>query len=88
MLSDVAGPWPYEMVVIAAMLNGGGATNLEPGYAAMKRLKPNVIRWFRTSNEVITSLERKEAAVALSSSFRTYAMKDSGCRSNMSSHGR
>ena len=78
MLSDVAGPWPYEMLVIAAMLNGGGVTNLEPGYAAMKRLKQNVIRWFRTSNEVISSLERKEAAVALSSSFRTYAMKDSG----------
>ena len=28
MLSDVAGPWPYEMLVIAAMLNGGGVTNL------------------------------------------------------------
>jgi putative spermidine/putrescine transport system substrate-binding protein len=37
-----------------------------------------VIRWFKTSNEVITSLERKEVGVALSSSFRTYAMKDSG----------
>lgn len=78
MLSDVVGPWPYEMLVIAAMINGGGADNLEPGFDAMKRLKPNVIRWFKTSNEVITSLERKEVGVALSSSFRTYAMKDSG----------
>jgi putative spermidine/putrescine transport system substrate-binding protein len=78
MLSDVTGPWPYEMVVIAAMINGGGPHNLEPGFAAMKRLKPNVIRWFQSSNEVITALERKEVGVALSSSFRTYAMKDSG----------
>ena len=78
MLSDVTGPWPYEMVVIAAMLNGGGPNNLDPGFEAMKRIKPNVVRWFKTSNEVITSLERKEVGVALSSSFRTYAMKDSG----------
>jgi putative spermidine/putrescine transport system substrate-binding protein len=78
MLSDVTGPWPYEMVVVAAMLNGGSATNIDPGIEAMKRIKPNVARWFRSSNEVITSLERKEAAVALSGSFRTYSMKDAG----------
>ncbi len=78
MLSDVSGPYPYEMVIIAAMLNGGSVTNLEPGFEAMKRLKPNVIRWFRTSNEVITSLERKEAAVAMASGFRSYSMKDAG----------
>ncbi len=78
MLSDVTGPWPYEIVVIAAMLNGGSASNLEPGFEAMKRLKPNVVRWFRTSNEVITGLERKEAAVAMAGSFRTYSMKDAG----------
>ncbi len=78
MLSDVAGPWPYELVIIAAMLNGGSIDNLEPGFEAMKRLKPNVARWFKSSNEVIANLERKEVAIALSNSFRTYAMKDAG----------
>jgi len=78
MVSDVTGPWPYEMVVIAAILNGGSATNLEPGFEAMKRLRPNVARWFKTSNEVITALERNEAAVAMAGSFRTYSMKDAG----------
>ena len=78
MMSDVAAGFAYEEIVIAAMLNGGSATNLDPGYAALKRLKPNVNRWYKSPNEVGTALERKEAAVAVAGSFRTYSMKDAG----------
>jgi putative spermidine/putrescine transport system substrate-binding protein len=73
-----SGGFFYEMVTIAALLNGGSAANLEPGYAALQRLKPNVVRWYKTPNDVGTMLERKEAAVAMSGSFRTFAMKDAG----------
>ncbi|MCX7324439.1 MAG: ABC transporter substrate-binding protein [Hyphomicrobiales bacterium] len=78
MLSDVAGGFAYEIIAIAALLNGGNETNLEPGFAALKRLKPNINRWYKSPNEIATALERKEAAVAMSGSFRTYAIKDSG----------
>jgi putative spermidine/putrescine transport system substrate-binding protein len=78
MLSEPSGGFFYEMVVIAALLNGGSAANLDPGFAALQRLKPNLVRWYKSPNEVGTSLERGEAAVALAGSFRTYAMKDAG----------
>ena len=77
-LPEPSGGFFYEIVLIAALLNGGSAQNLEPAYAALQRLKPNIARWYKSPNEVGTSLERKEAAVALSGSFRTYALKDAG----------
>ena len=42
----------YEMVLVAAKLNGGSEDNYLPGIEALKRLKPNVVRWFTNSNEV------------------------------------
>lgn len=78
LLPDVSGGFVYELIVIAAMLHGGGLDNLDPGYEALKRLKPNVVRWSKSPNEVGTALERKEATVAMSGSFRTYALKDQG----------
>jgi putative spermidine/putrescine transport system substrate-binding protein len=78
LLPDVGGGFAHELIVIAALLNGGSATNLDPGFDALKRLRPNVIRWYKSPNEVGTALERKEAAVALSGSFRTYVLKDAG----------
>src|SRR5262249_2413668 len=35
----------YEMILVAAKLNGGSEDNFLPGIEAMKRLKPNVVRW-------------------------------------------
>lgn len=77
-LPDGGGGFMHELIVISAMLHGGSATNLEPGFAALKRLKPNVARWYKNPNEMATALQRKEAAVALAGSFRTYTMKDAG----------
>lgn len=77
-LPDSGGGFVHELIVIAAQLHGGSATNLEPGFAALKRLKPNIVRWYKNPNEVATAIQRKEAAVALAGSFRTYAMKDAG----------
>ena len=78
MMSDVAAGFAYEEIVIAAMLNGGSASNIDPGFAALKRLRPNITRWYKSPNEIGTALERKEAAIAVAGSFRTYAMKDAG----------
>jgi putative spermidine/putrescine transport system substrate-binding protein len=78
MMSDVAAGFAYEQIAIAAMLNGGSASNLDPGFAALKRLRPNIARWYKSPNEVGMGLERKEAAIAVAGSFRTYAMQDAG----------
>lgn len=77
-LPDAGGGFIHEVIVLAAMLHGGSATNLDPGFAALKRLKPNIVRWYKNPNEMTTALQRKEAGVGLAGSFRTYTLKDSG----------
>lgn len=77
-LPDAGAGFVHELIVISALLHGGSATNLEPGFAALKRLKPNVARWYKNPPEWTAALQRKEAAVAMGNSFRTYALKDSG----------
>jgi len=78
MLPEPSGGSFYEIVVIAALLHGGSAQNLEPGYEALKRIGPNMARWYKSPNEIAVAFERKEAAVAMAGSFRTYALKDGG----------
>jgi putative spermidine/putrescine transport system substrate-binding protein len=78
LMPDVSGGFFHEKIVIAAILNGGSETDLEPGYEALKRLKPNVFRWFKSPNEVPQILERGEAWLGSAGSSRAYAMRDSG----------
>ncbi len=68
----------YELVMIAARINGGD-NDYRVGIEALKRLKPNIYRWFNTSNEVDGLLQRNEASVAAGfGGFRSYALIDAG----------
>lgn len=78
LLPDIAGGYFYELVVIAARLHGGSETNLEPGYQALRRLRPNVFRWFRSPNELPALLQRGEATVASMGGARAWQLKDGG----------
>ncbi len=81
--SQVIAPGPtagsmYELVMVAARLNGGG-DDYRVGIEALKRLKPNILRWFNTSNEVDGLIQRGEASVAAGfGGFRSYALIDAG----------
>jgi putative spermidine/putrescine transport system substrate-binding protein len=77
-LPDIAGGFAYEVVVIAALLHGGSVANLEPGWQALRALKPNIQRWYKSPNEVQGILQRGEAAIAALGSARSWTMKDSG----------
>ncbi len=69
----------YEMVLVAAKLNGGSEDNYLPGIEALKRLKPNVVRWFTNSNEVEGLMGRGEATLAAGyAGFRGYSLIDAG----------
>lgn len=69
----------YEMILVAAKLNGGSEDNWGPGIEAMKRLKPNVVRWFTNSNEVEGLMQRGEATIAAGyAGFRGYSLIDAG----------
>lgn len=78
LLPDITAGAVLEVIVIAALVNGGSETNLEPGWAALKQLKPNVLRFFKNNTEPVGLFERAEAQIGAWFSARTYAIKDSG----------
>ena len=78
LMPDVSGGSFHEMVVIASLMHGGTETNLEPGFQALKALKPNVARWFKSPNEVNALIERGEGTVAMFASTRAYAIQAAG----------
>jgi putative spermidine/putrescine transport system substrate-binding protein len=50
-------------LIMAALLNGGSEKDIEPGFTAMKALKPNLAGFFKTDNESVKYLESGEFAV-------------------------
>lgn len=65
--------------MIATLQNGGSETNITPGIEALKRLKPNIVRWYKSVNEVSGIIERGEALIAAGfAATRAYAMVDAG----------
>ena len=77
-VTDLGGGFAFETVVIAALINGGSIDNLEPGWEALKRLKPNVVRWYKSAPEGAQLMEREEAWVSTIASSRMYAVQDAG----------
>ncbi|NQV79538.1 MAG: ABC transporter substrate-binding protein [Alphaproteobacteria bacterium] len=78
LLPDLSGGGAYETVVIAAILNGGSETDLEPGYEALKRLKKDVFRFYKNNNEPIPIYEQGQAIIGGWYSARAYAIQDKG----------
>lgn len=68
----------YETLVMAAKLNGGSETNIDPGFAAMKKLRPNVRKFYKSNPEAAQMFERGEAEVGVWFDGRTWALADGG----------
>jgi putative spermidine/putrescine transport system substrate-binding protein len=77
-LPDITAGAVLEIIVIAAMVHGGSETDLEPGWGALKRLKPNVLRFFKNNNEPVGLFQRAEAHLGAWFSARSYAVQDGG----------
>jgi putative spermidine/putrescine transport system substrate-binding protein len=54
-----------QFLVTLAQLNGGGVDNIEPGFDAVKRLKPNIMRFYTSKSEGQQIVERGTAAVVM-----------------------
>jgi putative spermidine/putrescine transport system substrate-binding protein len=68
----------YEMLVMAARLNGGGEKNIDPGFEALKRLKPNVRKFYKSNPEATQIFERGEADIGPWFDGRTWGLVDKG----------
>ncbi|HSU05957.1 MAG TPA: extracellular solute-binding protein [Acetobacteraceae bacterium] len=57
----------YTLIQLAKM-NGGSIDAIDPGFAALKRLAPNVLDWTTTYAKIGEEFQNEEAAVAVFSS--------------------
>jgi putative spermidine/putrescine transport system substrate-binding protein len=62
----------------AARLNGGSIENIDPGFEAIKRLKPNVQMMYTQPDQIIPLFERGDIALAVWYTDRTGAAAAKG----------
>ena len=77
-ISDISGTIGYQFLVEAARLNGGSETNIDPGFAALKKLKPNIVSMYKTPAEAVQLLTSGEAWLGPAYSDRISAAKKEG----------
>jgi putative spermidine/putrescine transport system substrate-binding protein len=77
-IPDITASGGYETLVLAAGLNGGSAANIEPGFEALKRLRPNVRKFYKSNPEATQMLQRGEVAVCAWFSGRAWDLADGG----------
>ncbi len=61
-----------KVLIMAALLNGGSQTNIDPGFAAMGRLKPNIHSLEKNTAVIAENLRNGEVAIA---AWQTAIMK-------------
>ena len=54
----------FKILIMASLLNGGDQKNMEPGFAAMARLKPNIHSLEKNTAVIAENLRNGEASIA------------------------
>src|SRR5258708_1694625 len=68
----------FQTLVMMAKLHGGSETNIEPGFQAMKKLKPSIRKFYLSNSEAAQLMERGDAAVGAMYDVATWFMTDGG----------
>jgi putative spermidine/putrescine transport system substrate-binding protein len=77
-ISDISGTVGYQFLAEAAKLNGGSENNIDPGFAALKKLKPNIASIYKTPDQMVQLLTSGDAWLGPAYSDRTSAAKATG----------
>jgi putative spermidine/putrescine transport system substrate-binding protein len=77
-ISDVAGTAGYQFLVQAARLNGGSETDIDPGFSALKKLKPNLAVIYKTPDEMSRLLSSGEVWIGPWYADRLSSLKREG----------
>ncbi len=72
----------YTLVEFARM-GGGGEGNIEPGFAALKKVAPNVVDWTTTFAKIGTLMESETAAIAVFGNASGWEIKGKGIPVNV-----
>jgi putative spermidine/putrescine transport system substrate-binding protein len=77
-IPDISGTSGQQFLMAAARLNGGSVENIDPGFEAIKRLKPNVQMMYTQPDQIIPLFERGDIALAVWYTDRTGAAATKG----------
>ncbi|WP_226582387.1 ABC transporter substrate-binding protein [Acuticoccus sediminis] len=77
-LPDITASGGYQLLVMAAIAHGGSIENIDPGFEALKELKPRVRKFYKSNPEATQLLERGEVAVAAWFDGRSWGLADKG----------
>ena len=77
-IPDISGTSGQQFLIAAARLHGGSLDNVEPGFDAIKKLKPNVQMMYTQPDQLIPLFERGDIAVAVWYTDRTGAAASKG----------
>ncbi len=77
-IPDISGTSGQQFLMAAARLNGGSIENIDPGFEAIKKLKPNVQMMYTQPDQLIPLFERGDIAVAVWYTDRTGAAAAEG----------
>ncbi len=72
-----------RVLITAAMLNGGGIGNVDPGFEALKRLKPNVVTWYSSDTTARQALAQGELSVLVAPPAALKRLSDAGVQGRM-----
>lgn len=77
-MPDLTASGSYQVLVMAAKINGGDENNIDPGFEAMKRLRPNVRKFYKSNPEAAQLYERGEVVAGGWYDGRTWGLHDNG----------
>ncbi|MBE9605497.1 ABC transporter substrate-binding protein [Acetobacteraceae bacterium H6797] len=78
-IPDIGAWGSWEMLVVAARQRGGSESNLDPAFAALKALKPNIRRFYTGSTDAMQMLDAGEVSVVgMTTNIPPYALIDAG----------
>jgi putative spermidine/putrescine transport system substrate-binding protein len=81
-LPDITASGGYETLVLAATAHGGSVANIEPGFEALRKLRPGVRKFYRSNPEAQQMLERGEVTVCPWFDGRTWGLVDAGVKAD------
>jgi spermidine/putrescine-binding protein len=77
-IGDISATSGQHFLIAAARLNGGSVENIEPGFRAIRELRPHVVTLYTQADQVVQLIERGDIAAAVWFSDRVGAAARNG----------
>ncbi|GGG49624.1 ABC transporter substrate-binding protein [Caldovatus sediminis] len=77
-IGDITATSGQHFLIAAARINGGSVENVEPGFRAIRDLRPHVVTLYTQADQVVQLIERGDIAAAVWFSDRVGAAARSG----------